>query len=133
MRLILHTAAYWLVLTIRAAIPKPHSLARAEFATIRLRLLKLAARISKTATRVRRVRRRMSRRHAVPQPGEYALLPTAIDIGPNAPFNSTPHNPQRLTHLPDQHAVQPATAHRVRHIPRCLSGTSPGAPMNKTG
>ena len=53
MRLILHTTAYWLVLATRAAIPKPHPLARAEFATIRLRLLKLAARISETASRVR--------------------------------------------------------------------------------
>jgi hypothetical protein len=53
MRLILHTVAYWLVLTLRAAIPKLHPLARAEFTTIRMRLLKLAARISETATRVR--------------------------------------------------------------------------------
>ena len=52
-RLLLHTAAYWLVLTVRAAIPRLHPLARAEFATIRLRLLKLAARISETATTVR--------------------------------------------------------------------------------
>src|SRR5204862_2879490 len=35
MRLILHTAAYWLVLTTRAAIPRLHPLAKAEFATIR--------------------------------------------------------------------------------------------------
>jgi hypothetical protein len=53
MRLLLHTAAYWLVLAIRAAIPKVHPLARAEFATIRLRLLKLAARISETTSRIR--------------------------------------------------------------------------------
>jgi hypothetical protein len=53
MRLILHTAAYWLLLATRAAIPKLHPMARAEFATIRLRLLKIAARISETATRVR--------------------------------------------------------------------------------
>ena len=53
MRLILHTAAYWLVLTIRVTIPRVHPLAKAEFATIRLRLLKLAARINETATRVR--------------------------------------------------------------------------------
>jgi hypothetical protein len=53
MRLLLHTAAYWLVLTIRATIPRRHPLARAEFVTIRLRLLKLAARISEAATRVR--------------------------------------------------------------------------------
>jgi hypothetical protein len=51
--LMLHTAAYWLVLAMRAAIPTVHALARAEFTTHRLRRLKLAARISETATRVR--------------------------------------------------------------------------------
>src|SRR6266446_4498340 len=35
MRLILHTAAYWLMLTLRDAIPKAHALATAEFNTIR--------------------------------------------------------------------------------------------------
>jgi len=53
MRLILHTAAYWLVLGIRSAIPTLNPLAKAEFATIRLRLFKLAARISETASRIR--------------------------------------------------------------------------------
>jgi DDE family transposase len=51
MRLILHTAAYRLVHAVRAAIPQP--LARAEFATLRLRLFKLAVRVTETATRVR--------------------------------------------------------------------------------
>ena len=40
-------------LAARQTIPKTHDLARAEFATIRLRLLKIAARISETTTRVR--------------------------------------------------------------------------------
>jgi hypothetical protein len=53
MRLILHTAAYWLILTIRDAVPRTHALATAEFATIRLRLLKLGARVIETAARVR--------------------------------------------------------------------------------
>jgi hypothetical protein len=53
MRLILHTAAYWLMLTLRDAIPKAHALATAEFTTIRLRLLKLGARIIEMASRVR--------------------------------------------------------------------------------
>jgi Transposase DDE domain group 1 len=52
-RLVLHTAAYWLVLTVRDAIPKPRDLATAEFNTIRLRLLKIAARVIETAGRVR--------------------------------------------------------------------------------
>lgn len=53
MRLILHTAAYWLMLTMRDAIPTAHMLARADFATLRLRLLKLGARVIETVSRVR--------------------------------------------------------------------------------
>ncbi len=52
-RLVLHTAAYWLMLTVRDTIPKPRDLAKAEFATLRLRLIKIAARITETASRVR--------------------------------------------------------------------------------
>ena len=53
MRLILHTAAYWIMRTVRDAIPRPRVLATAEFATIRLRLLKLGARVIETASRIR--------------------------------------------------------------------------------
>ena len=53
MRLILHTAAYWLMLMVRNAIPKPQPLASGEFSTIRLRLLKIAVRIKETASRIR--------------------------------------------------------------------------------
>jgi hypothetical protein len=53
MRLILHTAAYWLMRAIQDAIPSEHPLARAEFSTIRLRLLKVAVRVRETASRVR--------------------------------------------------------------------------------
>ena len=41
------------MLTVRDAIQAAHRLARAEFSTIRLRLLKLGARIRETAARVR--------------------------------------------------------------------------------
>jgi hypothetical protein len=51
-RLVLHTAAYWLMLTVRDAIPSIRDLARAEFATLRLRLIKIAARVIETASRV---------------------------------------------------------------------------------
>jgi Transposase DDE domain group 1 len=53
MRLILHTAAYWLVRTIQAAIPWGEALSSAEFSTIRLRLLKIAVRVRETASRIR--------------------------------------------------------------------------------
>jgi hypothetical protein len=53
MRLILHTAGYWLMRLVQDAIPPNQPLARAEFSTIRLRLLKIAVRVRETATRVR--------------------------------------------------------------------------------
>jgi hypothetical protein len=53
MHLILHTAAYWLMRTIRDAIPRPQPLASGEFSTIWLRLLKVAVRIKETVSRVR--------------------------------------------------------------------------------
>ena len=52
-RLVLHTGAYWLMLKVRDAIPKPQPLAAAEFTTLRMRLIKIAARIVETASRVR--------------------------------------------------------------------------------
>ena len=52
-RLILHTAAYWLLLTLRAAAPKRSYWHTAEFITLRLRLLKIAARIVEGAARIR--------------------------------------------------------------------------------
>ena len=53
MRLVLHTAAYWLMLDVRDAIPKIRDLASAEFTTLRLCLLKVAARIVEARHRVR--------------------------------------------------------------------------------
>jgi Transposase DDE domain group 1 len=61
MRLILHTAAYWLVRTVRDAIPTTQTLASGEFSTIPgecshspvLRLFKIAVRIKETASRIR--------------------------------------------------------------------------------
>ncbi len=52
-RLMLHTAAFWLMQTVRAAIPQGHALARCEFNTLRLRLLKIAARVIEHGHRIR--------------------------------------------------------------------------------
>lgn len=52
-RLVLHTCAYWLMLTLRDAVPAASRLAKAEFATLRLRLLKLGARVVEKAARIR--------------------------------------------------------------------------------
>jgi hypothetical protein len=52
-RLILHTAAYWLLLDLRDCAPSWNPARQSEFATIRLRLLKIAGRITETASRIR--------------------------------------------------------------------------------
>src|SRR6201997_104424 len=52
-RLVLHTAAFWLMHGVRAAIPKASPLASAEFATIRQRLIKIGARVIEHITRIR--------------------------------------------------------------------------------
>lgn len=52
-RLILHTMAYWLMRTIRDAIPAHEPLASGEFSTVRLRLLKVAVRVRETGSRIK--------------------------------------------------------------------------------
>ena len=94
MRLVLHTAAYWLVLAVREAIPMAHALAKAEFTTIRLRLLKIAARvIREREPGPPRLRRRLPRRCAVSpdrcRPPAHAELST----GAAQPRPARPSNP----------------------------------------
>jgi Transposase DDE domain group 1 len=52
-RLILHTAAFWLMHGVRAAIPQANPLAKCEFATIRERLIKIGARVIEHIARIR--------------------------------------------------------------------------------
>lgn len=52
-RLVLHTAAFWLMHGVRAAIPKASPLAKGEFATIRERLIKIGARVIEHLARIR--------------------------------------------------------------------------------
>jgi hypothetical protein len=70
---LLHTAAYWLMLAVRDAIPAASDLAKAEFATLRLRLLKIAARVVEMATRVR-----LAFAAACPEADLFASLPAAL-------------------------------------------------------
>jgi hypothetical protein len=52
-RFVLHTAAFWLIHGVRAAIPGNNPLASAEFATIRERLIKIGARVIEHIARIR--------------------------------------------------------------------------------
>ena len=94
MRLILHTAAYWLMLTLRDAIPKAHALAKAEFATIRLRLIKLGARVLETASRIRLAFAAACRSHQVSR--HYHQSRRTVKAGAVAAPSNHPGNPQRV-------------------------------------
>ena len=52
-RLVLHTAAYWLLHTLRGLAPKRSFWRDAQFDTLRLGFIKLAARVSELATRIK--------------------------------------------------------------------------------
>ena len=52
-RLLVHTAAYWLMLTLRGLAPKLSFWRDAQFDTIRINLLKVAARVTEMATRIK--------------------------------------------------------------------------------
>jgi hypothetical protein len=52
-RLVLRTAAFWLMHGLRAAIPQTSPLAMAEFMTIRERLIKIGARVIERIARIR--------------------------------------------------------------------------------
>lgn len=73
MQLILHTAAYWLLWLIQQAIPT----ATAEFATLRLRLLKIAARVIESASRIR-----VAFASACPDPTVFKDITTSLRIAP---------------------------------------------------
>jgi Transposase DDE domain group 1 len=52
-RLFRHAGAYWLMGGLRAAMPKRSSFAVAQFDTLRLRFIKIAARVVERKTQIR--------------------------------------------------------------------------------
>jgi hypothetical protein len=52
MRLMLHTGAYWLMWSLRRLMPARSSWRVAQFDTLRLRLLKIAARVVEWKTKL---------------------------------------------------------------------------------
>jgi len=52
-RLVLHTAAYWLLHTLRGLAPKRSFWRAAQFDTLRLMLIKVAGRVTELATRIK--------------------------------------------------------------------------------
>jgi hypothetical protein len=52
-RLLIHTAAYWLLHTLRGLAPKTSFWRNAQFDTIRLALIKIAARVTELKPRIK--------------------------------------------------------------------------------
>ena len=52
-RLLIHTAAYWLLHTLRRLAPKTSFWRDAQFDTLRLALIKVAARVTEKITRIK--------------------------------------------------------------------------------
>src|SRR3977135_2705975 len=100
MRLILHTAAYWLMLTLRDAIPKANALATAEFNTIRLRLLKLGARVVEMTSRVRLA-------FAAACPDATLIRHIAAALMPTGPSTTGPRSPRQP--IPKNSTASPQT------------------------
>jgi hypothetical protein len=64
---------YWLLLDLRAAIASWNPLRHTEFATIRLHLLKIASRITETASRIR-----IALASCCPQAKTFSLIALAL-------------------------------------------------------
>ena len=72
------------------AIPKMRDLAKAEFSTLRLRLIKVAARVIETASRVRLAFQRLPGSRSVLRPASRLDAARTLTAGAYAPF-SHPH------------------------------------------
>ena len=132
-RLVLHTAAYWLMLTVRDAIPKVRDLAKAEFATLRLRLIKdRRPRRRNRKPRAARLRRRLSGGRSVPQPAGRLHAARPVIGGACAPF-SPPDPSSAFPKSTGHRAAKNRTARARPNSNNRKSGAEKPAFMNKGG
>ena len=102
----LHTAAFWLMHGVRAAIPKTSPLTDCEFATIHERLIKIGARVIEHIARIR-VQLPMSCL-------EGALFRTvALGLMPSGPCTAGQYVPRSRRHrqINPQRVVQRVASH----------------------
>jgi hypothetical protein len=100
-RLALQPLADWLVPTLRDAVPATECLRKAVFDTLRLRLLKLGARVTETASRIR-----FAFAAACPKSRSSATLPTLC---------GRPRHEGRGSDAPQ--CAQASTSHAYREVP----------------
>ena len=110
-RLVLHTAAYWLLHTLRGLAPKRSFWRAAQFDTLRLALIKVAARVTELATRIKL---------ALPSELPYRDSLMLLAPGPRGrpePRGGVPRpSPSPATTSPD-HRASGATARHARGHP----------------
>ena len=97
-RLLIHTAAYWLLHTLRGLAPKASFWCDAQFDTIRLALIKVAARVTEMKSRIK-VALPTCYPHQqswVLLAGQAAKLPPR-PAGPRAPRSASPCQPSNPT------------------------------------
>src|SRR5262249_4904876 len=73
-----NTAAFWLMHAVRSAIPKLHPLTKAEFVSIRERLLKIGGRYSEHVARIRVHLPASCPERALFRIGALSLMPAAV-------------------------------------------------------
>ena len=101
-RLLLHTGAYWLMWSLRSLMPQRSTWRVAQFDTLRLRLIKLAARVVALKTRVM-----LHLPSACPDQGHPAPRPRApaapdlLSIGADAPAEPFQPQPQAPRSAPE--------------------------------
>ena len=94
-RLLIHTAAYWLLHTLRGLAPKASFWRDAQFDTIRLALVKVAARVTELVTRIK-----VALPSCYPDRDTLALLgrpcrqAAALTRGAACPARARPRNPK---------------------------------------
>jgi len=102
-RLALHTAAYLSMLKLRHAISKQRELAKAEFDTLRLRLIKIAACVIGTASRVR-----LAFAARCPEVDLFKSLPAALASQGPCPAGREALRPPSPIHRRHNNRVRPA-------------------------
>jgi hypothetical protein len=105
-RLLIHTAAYWLMLTLRAQAPRKSFWRDAQFDTIRLGLVKIAARVTEMVTRIK-----ISLSSAHPYQAGFAMIASRVAKLP--PRTTGPWALQSAaSQTPSQIAPKRPTSHR---------------------
>jgi hypothetical protein len=116
-----------LLLTLRDAIPVVRDLAKAEFATIRMRLLKIAVRVQETASRIRLAYSKLPRGR--PRPRSCRRVPLQRRVAVAAGASRAPRTQHRSppTRLRSSDPIRANSAKdQARLAPRLHEAISPG-------